>query len=158
MTQRSRQLSLSVFVQRYGTHANAWRRPGVKAGGPSFDELAKIVKQLEHGKFDFAFFADFVGNGGDQVRAVERHPRGAHLEPLTLVAALAHLTERIGLVATVNTNFNEPYNLARKLASLESPHPRPQRLERGFLLVRGRRQELRRQGRARPRRSLRPRE
>jgi FMN-dependent oxidoreductase (nitrilotriacetate monooxygenase family) len=116
---RKRQLSLSVFVQRYGTHAHAWRRPGVKAGGPSFEELAKIVKQLERGKFDFAFFADFVGNGGDEVRAIERHPRGATLEPLTLVAALAHHTKHIGLVATVNTNFNEPYNLARRLASLD---------------------------------------
>jgi alkanesulfonate monooxygenase len=108
-----------VFVQRYGTHAHSWRRDGVKAGGPSFEELAKIVKQLERGKFDFAFFADFVGNGGAEVRPVERHPRGTSLEPLTLVAALAHLTERIGLVATVNTNFNEPYNLARRLASLD---------------------------------------
>ena len=60
MSQSKRQLSLSVFVQLYGTHANAWRRPGVNAGGPpQFQDWLNIVKQLERGKFDFAFFADF---------------------------------------------------------------------------------------------------
>ena len=120
MSQSKRQLSLSVFVQLYGTHANAWRRPGVNAGGPpQFQDWLNIVKQLERGKFDFAFFADFVGNGGDQIETVARRPRGGGFEPTALVAALAHATEKIGLVATVNTNFNEPYNLARRLASLD---------------------------------------
>lgn len=120
MTQRKRQLSLSVFVQLYGTHANAWRRQDVKAGGaPDFNEWLKIVKTLERGKFDFAFFADFVGNAGDSIEKVARRPRGGSFEPTTLVAALAHATDKIGLVATVNTNFNEPYNLSRRLASLD---------------------------------------
>lgn len=120
MAQKKRQLSLSVFVQLYGTHAHAWRRPEVKAGGgPDFNEWLRIVKTLERGKFDFAFFADFVGNGGDSVEKVARRPRGGSFEPTSLVAALAHATDKIGLVATVNTNFNEPYNLARRLASLD---------------------------------------
>jgi alkanesulfonate monooxygenase len=120
MSQGKRQLSLSVFVQLYGTHAHAWRQPGVKAGGPpDFAEWAKIVQTLERGKFDYAFFADFVGNGGDEVNAIERRPRGGGFEPLALTAALAGVTKHIGLVATVNTNFNEPYNLARRLASID---------------------------------------
>ncbi|QAU33970.1 LLM class flavin-dependent oxidoreductase [Janthinobacterium sp. 17J80-10] len=120
MSQRKRQLSLSVFVQLYGTHAHAWRQPGVRAGGtPSLAEWVKIVQTLERGKFDFAFFADFVGNGGDEVNTIERRPRGGGFEPLTLTAALASFSKNIGLVATVNTNFNEPYNLARRLASID---------------------------------------
>jgi FMN-dependent oxidoreductase (nitrilotriacetate monooxygenase family) len=120
MAHRKRQLSLSVFVQQYGTHAHAWRRPEVKAGGnPELEQWASIVRTLERGKFDFAFFADFVGNGGDEVDGIGRRPRGGGFEPLTLVGALATLTKHIGLVATVNTNFNEPYNLARRLASLD---------------------------------------
>lgn len=119
MSKPERQLSLSVFVQLYGTHADAWRRPEVNAGGPpDFNDWLKIVRTLERGKFDFAFFADFVGNGGDSVESGKR-PRGGGFEPLTLVAALAHATDKIGLVATVNTNFNEPYNLARRFASLD---------------------------------------
>jgi FMN-dependent oxidoreductase (nitrilotriacetate monooxygenase family) len=120
MSKKKRQLSLSVFVQLYGTHAHAWRRPGIKAGGnPDLARWADIVRLLERGKFDFAFFADFVGNGGEGGERIGRHPRGGGFEPLTLVGALSTLTEKIGLVATVNTNFNEPYNLARRLASLD---------------------------------------
>jgi alkanesulfonate monooxygenase len=119
MARRKRQLSLSVFVQLYGTHGNAWRQPDIAAGGPpKLAEWAKIVQQLERGKFDFAFFADFVGNGGNAVGS-GRQPRGGGFEPLTLTAALATLTTHIGLVATVNTNFNDPYNLARRFASLD---------------------------------------
>lgn len=119
MARRKRQLSLSVFVQLYGTHADAWRRDGVRAGGgPDFGEWAKLVQLMERGKFDFAFFADFVGQSGAEV-GNGRRPRGGNFEPLTLAAALAMVTKRIGLVTTVNTNFNEPYNLARRLASLD---------------------------------------
>ena len=120
MSKKTRQLILSTFVQLYGTHANAWRRPETQAGGnPDFNQWADTVKLLERGKFDIAFFADFVGNGGDDIERIGRHPRGGGFEPLTLTAALAHVTRHIGLVATVNTNFNEPYNVARRFASLD---------------------------------------
>ena len=120
MSQHKRQLILSTFVQLYGTHANAWRRPGTKVGGqPDFNQWADTVKLLERGKFDIAFFADFVGNGGADIDNIGLHPRGGGFEPLSLTAALAHVTKHIGLVATVNTNFNEPYNVARRFASLD---------------------------------------
>ncbi len=120
MSKKKRQLILSTFVQLYGTHANAWRRPETQAGGnPDFNQWADTVKLLERGKFDIAFFADFVGNGGDDIERIGRQPRGGGFEPLTLTAALAHVTRHIGLVATVNTNFNEPYNVARRFASLD---------------------------------------
>jgi len=119
VSKRERQLGLSVFVQLYGTHAHAWRRPGVNAaGGPNFDDWVKLVQLLERGKFDFAFFADFVGQGGAEI-GNGKHPRGRTFEPLTLTAALSTVTSKIGLVSTVNTNFNEPYNLARRLASID---------------------------------------
>ncbi len=102
---RKRQLSLSVFVQQYGTHGLAWRRPQIKAGGnPSFEEWASIVRTLERGKFDFAFFADFVGQGGPRVLGNSGWAQGGHFEPTALVAALAGATRHIGLVATVITN------------------------------------------------------
>ena len=43
----------------------------------------------------------------------------ANFEPLTLLAALAAVTERIGLVATASTSYNEPFHVARKFASLD---------------------------------------
>ena len=77
MSKKKRQLILSTFVQLYGTHANAWRRPETQAGGnPDFNQWADTVKLLERGKFDIAFFADFVGNGGDDIERIGRQPRG----------------------------------------------------------------------------------
>jgi alkanesulfonate monooxygenase SsuD/methylene tetrahydromethanopterin reductase-like flavin-dependent oxidoreductase (luciferase family) len=43
----------------------------------------------------------------------------AHFEPLTLLSALAMVTEHIGLIATMSTSYNEPYHVARKFASLD---------------------------------------
>ena len=47
-----------------------------------------------------------------------RRPSG-RLEPLMLLTALARATERIGLIATASTSYNDPYNLARRFASLD---------------------------------------
>ncbi len=47
------------------------------------------------------------------------HYANARLEPLTLLSALAAVTEHIGLMATASTSYNEPYNLARYFASLD---------------------------------------
>jgi N-acetyl-S-(2-succino)cysteine monooxygenase len=43
----------------------------------------------------------------------------AYFDPLTLLPALAAVTQHIGLVATATTSYNEPYHLARKFASLD---------------------------------------
>jgi FMN-dependent oxidoreductase (nitrilotriacetate monooxygenase family) len=41
------------------------------------------------------------------------------LEPMTLLPALAMVTSHVGLVTTASTTYNEPYNLARRFASLD---------------------------------------
>ena len=43
----------------------------------------------------------------------------ANLEPFTLLAALAAVTSKIGLICTASTSFNYPFQLARKFASLD---------------------------------------
>lgn len=45
--------------------------------------------------------------------------RVAGFEPVTLFAALAPLTSHIGFIATASTTYEEPYNTARKFASLD---------------------------------------
>ncbi|PWB82621.1 MAG: nitrilotriacetate monooxygenase [Methylocystaceae bacterium] len=121
MSVKKRQLALNLFVTRHGHHPGAWRDASTPGGGnPDFAELARTVQLAERGKFDAAFFADFVGQGGPRTEWVGRSPPSfTGFEPLTAVAALAAVTRNIGLVATVNTNFNEPFNLARRLASLD---------------------------------------
>ena len=41
------------------------------------------------------------------------------LEPLTLLAALAAVTTHLGLVSTATTTYNDPFNIARKFATID---------------------------------------
>jgi FMN-dependent oxidoreductase (nitrilotriacetate monooxygenase family) len=41
------------------------------------------------------------------------------LEPVTILAAVAVATSRIGMIATASTTYTEPFNLARQFASLD---------------------------------------
>ncbi len=120
MAATQRKLALGVFLTRHGHHPGAWRQPGSAVSGrPDFRYWAELVKTAERGKFDTAFFADFVGIAGDSTKGIERRHAFLDFEPLTLTAALAAVTDRIGLVATVNTNFDHPYSLARRFAALD---------------------------------------
>lgn len=120
MTAKKRQLALGVFLTRHGHHPGAWRQPGsAKSGRPDFNYWADLVRTAERGKFDTAFFADFVGQSGASTKGIERRHAFLDFEPLTLTAALAAVTSRIGLVATVNTNFDHPYALARRFAAID---------------------------------------
>jgi FMN-dependent oxidoreductase (nitrilotriacetate monooxygenase family) len=115
MAEKHRQLHLNAFLMEAGHHEAAWRLPQSNPRA-DFDlqhwiELAKLA---EDAKFDSLFLADgpaLTGSG-------EFRPPG-QLEPLTLLTALAQHTSRIGLIATVSSTYNEPYNLARRLASVD---------------------------------------
>ncbi|MFD6104372.1 LLM class flavin-dependent oxidoreductase, partial [Nocardia salmonicida] len=65
-------------------------------------------------KLDSVFFADTLAVGP----RIERNTLTV-FEPITLLSAIAAVTERIGLIATASTSYNEPFNLARKFASLD---------------------------------------
>ncbi|MBD7969150.1 LLM class flavin-dependent oxidoreductase [Paenibacillus gallinarum] len=114
MGQRNEQMHLGAFIYYTGHHHAGWRHPdsGVEQ---LFDieMYKKIAQTAERGKFDMMFFADLL-----YVRQVEYAASGM-LDPITLLSALSMVTERIGLTATVSTTYNEPYNVARKFASLD---------------------------------------
>ncbi|WP_439624778.1 LLM class flavin-dependent oxidoreductase [Shinella sp.] len=115
-----RQLKLGAFLMAPGHHVAAWRHPSARADlGKSFAEYAKIAKALEAAKFDLLFLDDTVAVKNTSRDVGPRLSRAAFFEPFTLLSGLAALTETIGLVGTVSTTFNEPYNLARKFASLD---------------------------------------
>ncbi len=71
-----------------------------------FAALAVYARRIENAGFTTLLVADGTASAGAY-------------EPLTLLSALAALTDRIGLVATVTTDFNEPFHVARRLASLD---------------------------------------
>src|SRR5262249_54693360 len=81
---------------------------------------AEIARTAERAKFDLLFLADSVAVRQADIEAQCRSVQFiAGFEPLTLLSALAMVTERIGLVATATTSFNEPFHVARKFASLD---------------------------------------
>jgi FMN-dependent oxidoreductase (nitrilotriacetate monooxygenase family) len=110
-----RELHLNAFLMEAGHHEAAWRLP---ESNPRADfDLAHwiaLAQLAEAAKFDSLFLADGPALTGDG----EFRPPG-QLEPLTLLTALAQHTSRIGLIATVSSTYNEPYNLARRLASVD---------------------------------------
>lgn len=109
-----RQIHLGLFHQPVGRHPAAWRRPESHGHPEDLDWAVSVARAAERALFDVFFLADgLVGPGPGQ------NVRGGGLEPITLLGALAARTTRIGLVATLSTTFNEPFNVARMFASLD---------------------------------------
>ena len=111
-------MKLGAFLMATGHHVAAWRHPDVPANaGLDFKHYKHLVQVAEAAKFDTLFIADSVAAAtGD---AASSMARSDHFEPLTLVSALSAVTERIGLIVTATTSYNEPFHIARKFASLD---------------------------------------
>jgi FMN-dependent oxidoreductase (nitrilotriacetate monooxygenase family) len=112
---RPRQLHLNAFLMSTGHHEASWRlaqsNPTANTDVRHYQDLARTA---ERGKLDSIFFADSPVLRGD----VGRRPAGT-LEPTVLLTAIAAVTERIGLIATASTTYNDPFNLARRFASVD---------------------------------------
>lgn len=120
MTTRQAQMHLGAFFFGVGHHLAAWRHPDVDpAAAVTPATLKAWARQAEAAKFDAIFFADNVGLSGAPATLVNRNALPYPFDPLLLQSALAGVTERIGLVATVSTTYLPPYHLARKFATLD---------------------------------------
>lgn len=109
-----KQMHLGLFLQGAGHHVSGWRHPDAEAGSENFDLLRRVAKEAEDAKFDMIFLADGLTSG------VDAHPSMvARFEPLTLLSALAMVTDKIGLAATASTTYGEPYHTARAFASID---------------------------------------
>jgi N-acetyl-S-(2-succino)cysteine monooxygenase len=73
-----------------------------------FTYYKQLARKAEQAKMDAIFLADRTSISS---KAVE-HGSQVTFEPTTLLSAIAAVTERIGLIGTVSTSFNEPYNVA----------------------------------------------
>ncbi|HVJ43415.1 MAG TPA: LLM class flavin-dependent oxidoreductase [Dongiaceae bacterium] len=118
---RRGQLKLGAFMYPAGHHVAAWRHPDVSAAATTdFAYRVDFARKAEAAKFDLIFLADGVGVGDHRTNVLSRSDEWSiGFEPVTLLSALSVVTERIGLVATASTTFQEPYNLARFFASLD---------------------------------------
>lgn len=110
-----RQLHLGYNVLADGMHPAAWRAPYADpVGSLRPEQWAHIAKVAERGTLDAVFLADSPSLQGSP----ESGP-GLAYDPTVLLAFLAGQTEHIGFIATISTSFEEPYNLARRVLSLD---------------------------------------
>src|SRR6266404_5206239 len=117
---RPRQLKLAAFMRPASIHTGAWRYPGAFPDANfNFAHLKRFAQTLERGRFDAFFMADHLAVMNMPMAALKRSATVTSFDPLTLLPALAAVTEHIGLVATASTTYNEPYHVARKFASLD---------------------------------------
>jgi FMN-dependent oxidoreductase (nitrilotriacetate monooxygenase family) len=109
-------MHLNLFLQDAGHHDAAWRLPESDPDAVvSLAHYQRVTRIAEAAKFDSVFLADALALIGE----VRRRSGASRLEPVTLLAALAASTERIGLIATSSTTYAHPYDVARRFASLD---------------------------------------
>src|SRR4029453_4837865 len=120
MSTPKKQMALGAMMYfPAGEHISSWRHPKAEGEGLlDFDYYKRIVQTAERGKFDMFFYADEL-YVWDRFESGISHSNSIRPEPFTLLSALSVVTEHIGLAATISTTYNEPYHIARKLATLD---------------------------------------
>ncbi|GJD92438.1 Nitrilotriacetate monooxygenase component A [Methylobacterium hispanicum] len=110
-----RQLHLNVNLLHSGVYPSAWRLPESRPDAfLDIDHFVRVARIAERGKLDAIFLADTPAIND----RIDDRPFNA-LEPTVVLSAVAAVTSHVGLVATASTTYNEPYNLARRFASLD---------------------------------------
>ena len=110
------EVHFGVFFQGVN-HTTIWS-DAASGSQIDFETFRHVVTTAERGLFD----AFFLGEG---LRLREQDGKILDLDivgrpyAIAQLSALAGITERIGLVATQNTTYNEPGDLARRLAGLD---------------------------------------
>lgn len=111
-------LIIGAMVRTLGAFPSGWRARGAHRD-PRGDAavLRRIAELAEAARLDHLFFGDWLATGPDQEF---RDPYlVARVDPLSAATYLAGLTSRIGLIATANTTYADPYTVARATASLD---------------------------------------
>ncbi len=119
---QSRQMKLGLNIVANGAHAAGWRMPEAQADAAlDFALWKRIAQAAERACIHFMFWADGIAvrHSARDDEELSYNARIDVFEPLTVIGALAAVTERLGFVASASTTYNEPYHVARKFASLD---------------------------------------
>ncbi len=109
-------MHLNFHGNSAGEHLGAWKA-GEGTASPTLDVdyYVKLAQTAERGLFDGIFYASglalYQNNTG--------RPTAPGIDPVVLASVLAARTDRIGLIVTVSTTFNEPFNVAKTIATLD---------------------------------------
>ncbi|MFZ4285812.1 LLM class flavin-dependent oxidoreductase [Variovorax sp. HJSM1_2] len=114
-TRLPRRLHLNVNILHAGFVPSAWRLPSSDPGAfVDAQHYIRVAQIAEAGKLDAVFLADNAAI----VDQIHFRPITA-LEPTVLLAMVAAATTHIGLIGTASSSYNEPYNIARRFATLD---------------------------------------
>ena len=114
MTDGRRQLDLNVNVNSSGRHPASWRVQPDPLGFLDLGYFEEIGRLAERGRLDAVFFSDGFDYGQPKVSRPWQS-----LDPFIPLTAVARATEHVGLIATVSSTFQHPYNIARVIGSLD---------------------------------------
>ena len=113
-------MKLGLFIRPTGHHIASWRHPNAHDdANKNFHRFVEMAQTAERGLFDMLFSADTQTAWTTVDSALNRQHYSTWLEPYTLLASLAPLTKKIGLVCTKSTSFEFPYTVARQFATLD---------------------------------------
>src|ERR1700691_4292917 len=116
MTNGAKQIHLAIHFPGVN-NTTVWSDPA--AGSHiEFSSFVRLAQTAERAKFDFFFLAEGL--------RLREHKGTIHdldvvgrPDTFTVLAALAAVTQRLRLAGTINSTFNEPYELPRHFASLD---------------------------------------
>ena len=121
----TRQMVLVGFLQAQNCTnlPSSWRHPDSRDDSMSADYYQEIAKILEAGKFHMAFFDDRLAMpdryGNDHAHTVEYGIRCVKMDPLIVLTTMGLVTDKLGLGATCSTTYYEPFDVARRFATLD---------------------------------------
>ncbi|ULK95470.1 LLM class flavin-dependent oxidoreductase [Bradyrhizobium sp. I71] len=121
----NRQMVLVGFLQAQNCTnlPSSWRHPDSRSDSMSADYYQEIARILEAGKFHMAFFDDRLAMpdryGNDHAHTVEYGIRCVKMDPLIVLTTMGMVTEKLGLGATCSTTYYEPFDVARRFATLD---------------------------------------
>jgi FMN-dependent oxidoreductase (nitrilotriacetate monooxygenase family) len=117
---KKRQIKLGTFLTVGGEHVGAWRHPdSPRIYRSSFQHSLEIARTVEDALFDLVLVADVQPTSTNSPEMLKYDPTNERLDPVALTSALAVTTSRVGLIATASTSFEQPYHVARMIASID---------------------------------------
>jgi FMN-dependent oxidoreductase (nitrilotriacetate monooxygenase family) len=121
----NRQMVLVGFLQAQNCTnlPSSWRHPDSRSDSMSAEYYQEIARILEAGKFHMAFFDDRLAMpdrfGNDHAHTVEYGIRCVKMDPLIVLTTMGMVTDKLGLGATCSTTYYEPFDVARRFATLD---------------------------------------
>ncbi len=121
----TRQMVMVGFLQAQNCTnlPSSWRHPDSRDDSMSADYYQEIARVLESGKFHMAFFDDRLAMpdryGNDHAHTVEYGIRCVKMDPIVVLTTMGMVTSKLGLASTCSTTYYEPFDVARRFATLD---------------------------------------